>query len=145
MARHASRSFNYLWSGASLAEHARMTKLLIASVLALLCTPALADSQTMKVGFKVDGGKDQRHYTVELVDKTCGAVENKVFTPGPGSSTRDQIKVCANIEKTGVRLDIEWELHDATRDISNKSAMFIARGAAQELDGGTAKLGVTLL
>jgi len=122
-----------------------MTKLLIASTLALLCTSALADSPTMKVGFKVDGGKDQRHYTVALVDKACGAVENKVITPGPGANTRDQIKVCANVEKAGVRLDVEWELHDAGRDISNKSQMFIARGTTQELDGGTAKLAVTLL
>ena len=121
-----------------------MTKLLIASTLALLCTPALADNATMKVGFKVDGGKDQRHYSVELVDKACGGVEHKTITPGPGPTTRDQIKVCANIEKTGVRLDIEWELHDATRDISNKSEMFIAKGSTQELDAGTAKLGVTL-
>ena len=121
-----------------------MTKLLIASVLALLCTPALADNSTMKVGFKVDGGKDQRHYTVELVDHACGEVSNKAITSGPGPSTRDQIKVCANVDKTGVRLAIEWELHDATRDISNRSEMFVARGATQELDGGTAKLAVTL-
>ena len=119
-----------------------MTKLLIGSVLALLCTPALADDSTMKVGFKVDGGKDQRHYTVELVDKSCGEVSNKAMTQGP--STHDQIKVCATIEKTGVRLAVQWELHDATRDISNKSEMFVARGATQELDGGTAKLAVTL-
>ena len=119
-----------------------MTKVLIASILTLLCTPALADDSTMKVGLKVDGGKDQRHYTVELVDKSCGEVSNKTISAGP--STHDQIKVCATVEKTGVRLAIEWELHDATRDISNRSEMFVARGATQELDGGTAKLAVTL-
>ena len=65
-----------------------MTKLWIASVLALLCTPALADPApapaptiTMKVGFKVDGGKDQRHYTVKLVDKECGSVSSKTTAP----------------------------------------------------------------
>lgn len=122
-----------------------MMKLSIAAALALLCTPALADPappapapSTMKVGFKVDGGKDQRHYTVELVDKSCGEVSNKA------ASTRDQIKVCATVEKTGVRLAIEWELHDGTRDIANRSEMLVARGGTQELDGGTAKLGVTL-
>ncbi|HET9988103.1 MAG TPA: hypothetical protein VFQ65_06280 [Kofleriaceae bacterium] len=125
-----------------------MMKLSIACALALLCTPALADPApappTMKVGFKVDGGKDQRHYTVELVDKACGEVSNKSSEPAHGTSTRDQIKVCATVEKTGVRLSIEWELHDGTRDISNKSEMLVARGGTQELDGGTAKLAVTL-
>jgi hypothetical protein len=131
-----------------------MTKLWIASVLALLCTPALADptpapapapTTTMKVGFKVDGGKDQRHYTVELVDKACGEVSNKQTDVAHNvTTTRDQIKVCATQEKTGVRLAIEWELHDKDRDITNRSEMLLARGAARELDGGTAKLGVTL-
>lgn len=122
-----------------------MTKLLIASTLALLCTPALADtSPTMKIGFKVDGGKDQRHYTVELVDKACGEVSHKATDQAHNVTSRDQIKVCATAEKDGVRLAIEWELHDGTRDISNRSEMLVARGTSQELDGGTAKLAVTL-
>ena len=62
----------------------RMTKLLAASALALalLTAPALAGPNptpaptTIQVGLKVDGGKDQRHYTVKLLDKACGHRED---------------------------------------------------------------------
>ena len=121
-----------------------MTKLFIATALALFASPAFADpSPTLQVGFKVDGGKDQRHYTVKLVDKACGSVSQK--TVAPVQAVRDEIKVCAHAENGAIHLQIEWQLHDKDRDIENKSEMVLARGASQELDGGTAKLTVALI
>ena len=122
---------------------ARMTKLVIAAALALLATPALASPNpspptTIQIGFKVDGGKDQRHYTVKLVDKACGSVNAKT------AAINDEIKVCAHVDGASVHLDIQWQLHEKDRDIENKSEMVIARGVAQELDGGSAKLTVSL-
>ena len=124
----------------------RMTKLLIAAALALLTTPALASPNpspassptTIQIGFKVDGGKDQRHYTVKLVDKACGSVNAKT------AAINDEIKVCAHVDGVNVHLDIQWQLHEKDRDIENKSEMVITHGVTQELDGGTAKLSVTL-
>jgi len=124
----------------------RMTKLLAASALALalLTAPALAGPNptpaptTIQVGLKVDGGKDQRHYTVKLLDKACGSVTAKTLVAS------DVIKVCAFNDGTNVRLDIEWQLHEKDRDIVNKSELVLTHGATQELDGGTAKLSVSL-
>ena len=121
-----------------------MTKLLIASALALLTMPALAGNPsppsptTIQVGLKVDGGKDQRHYTVKLLDKVCGSVTAKT------NAASDEIKVCAFNDGPNVRLDIEWQLHEKDRDIVNKSELVLTHGATQELDGGTAKLSVSL-
>ena len=56
----------------------------------------------------------------------------------------DVIKVCAFNDGTNVRLDIEWQLHEKDRDIVNKSELVLTHGATQELDGGTAKLSVSL-
>jgi hypothetical protein len=130
-----------------LLKQARMTKLLIAAALALLTTPALASPNpspavsptTIQIGFKVDGGKDQRHYTVKLVDKACGSVNAKTT-----AGVNDEIKVCAHVDGANVHLDIEWQLHEKDRDIVNKSEMVITHGVTQELDGGTAKLSVAL-
>jgi hypothetical protein len=123
----------------------RMTKLLIAAALALLAAPALASPNppassptTIQIGFKVDGGKDQRHYTVKLVDKACGSVNAKT------AAINDEIKVCAHVDGANVHLDIQWQLHEKDRDIENKSEMVITHGMTQELDGGTAKLSVAL-
>lgn len=121
-----------------------MTKLLVASALALLTAPALAGPNptpapmTIQVGLKVDGGKDQRHYTVKLLDKACGSVIAKTLVAS------DEIKVCAFNDGANVRLDIKWQLHEKDRDIVNKSELVLTHGATQELDGGTAKLSVSL-
>lgn len=120
----------------------RMTKIFLA--LALFAAPAFADpNPTYQVGFKVDGGKDQRHYTVKLVDKACGSAFS--YKDEAKNETRDDIKVCAHNDNGGVRLEIEWKLRDKDREISNTSALVLARGATQEIDGGTAKLSVALI
>ncbi|MEO8846757.1 MAG: hypothetical protein ABI591_11930 [Kofleriaceae bacterium] len=123
-----------------------MTKLLIASALALSAAPAVAGPNpppaisptTIQIGLKVDGGKDQRHYTVKLVDKACGSVNAKT------AAIHDEIKVCAHVDGANVHLDVQWQLHEKDRDIENDSEMVITRGVTQELDGGTAKLSVAL-
>lgn len=141
------RSQGYALAHCLLME-AHMTKLLIASAIALLTAPALAapnpsptpsaSPTTLQIGFKVDGGKDQRHYTVKLVDRACGSVNAKT------AAINDEIKVCAHVDGANVHLDIQWQLHEKDRDIENKSEMVITHGVTQELDGGTAKLSVAL-
>ncbi len=129
-----------------------MTKLLVrsfvGSLVAMLCAPALAGpspatapapaSSTLQLAFKLVAGNNQRHYTVKLVDKACGSVRAEQ------GEIHDEIKVCARVEGANVNLGIGWELHDSARVIKNDSTMLLARGATQELDGGTAKLFVTL-
>jgi hypothetical protein len=128
-----------LGGGSLLADARGMTKLFVISALALLCSPALAaPSPTIQVGFQIDGGKDQRHYAVKLVDKACGSVNAKT------AAIADEIKVCAHVDGANVRLEIDWQLHEKDRDIENKSEMVLARGVAQELDGGSAKLTISL-
>ena len=116
-----------------------MTKLfVIPGLMFLAVTAHAAPAPTMQVAFKVDGGKDQRHYAVELVDKACGEVSAKTAV------IHDEIRVCAHVEGANVRLEIDWQLHEKDRDIQNKSEMVLARGVTQELDGGTAKLAIAL-
>ncbi len=108
-------------------------------VIALLCSPALADDKTTKLGFTLTAGKDQRHYALSLVSDSCGQV--KSHTP----EASDEIKVCLRPDgNTDLRLEISWMTKHDDHDLENRSTVIAQRGHSFELDGGGAKLSVSV-
>ena len=119
-----------------------MTKLLAVSfTLFLLCGPALADPPpaTFKVGVTVAWGKEVRRYAVHLVDHQCG------IRAKPEPATLDEIKLCVESEDGGALVRVDWLSRQGPRELSNDSKVIVARGGSVELEGGAAKLTVSLL
>ena len=105
----------------------------------LLCAPVFADtSKTVLVGFSLGAGKDARHYRVQLVPDDCGKVEAKA------AHQSDHIKVCVHPDGKDFRVQIEWETRSGTTELRNHSTVVAARGGTFDVDGGTAKLNVTV-
>ena len=118
-----------------------MTKLVASSLfLFLLCGPALADPapSTFDIGFSLTSGRELRHYAIKLVDHDCGGIEAK------SPSTTDDIKVCAHVDGAQIRLQIDWLTREGERELRNKSAVLATRKSSFELDGGGAKLTVSV-
>ncbi len=108
-------------------------------VVTLLSAPALADTKSMHLGFTLGAGKDSRHYKLELVTDACGGIEAKA------PDEHDKINVCAKADgNSDVRLEIDWQTTHGDRELRNRSTVVAARGQSFELDGGAAKLTVTL-
>ena len=105
-------------------------------VLALLSHFAHADTKT--IGLTVSAAKDARHYTLKLVDSSCGKIENKA------SDDSDLIDVCVRPEGSDSRVEIDWYTRHAGNELHNRSVVIAARGEKFELDSGTAKLAVAL-
>jgi len=111
----------------------------VISILAILVAPALADDKTTKLGLTLTSGKDQRHYTLQLADDACGSISSQ----GPEAS--DEIKICQRPDgSTDLRLEVEWQTHHDGHHIKNKSTVIASRGKSFELDGGSAKLAVSV-
>ena len=116
---------------------ARMFKPLL--ILAVLVSPALADDKTTKLGLTLTSGKDQRHYTLQLAADACGEISSQ----GPEAS--DEVKICQKPDgNTDLRLEIEWQTHHDGHYVKNRSTVVAARGKSFELDGGSAKLNVSV-
>ena len=117
-----------------------MTKhLVFVSLLStLLCGPALAGTppqQTLDIDLRIDAG---RHYALKLVDADCGRVSAKA----PGFE--DNIKICARTDRGRILLDVDWATRQGDHEIHNDSKAAVQRGSSFDLDGGTAKLTVSL-
>jgi hypothetical protein len=117
-------------------------QLVLSSLFATMFVgPALADtprapSPTMlQIGLKLDSG---RHYAMKLIDDHCGRVTSKATT------VEDNIKICAHDDGTQVRLDVDWWTRDGNQEVRNDSVGVVAHGSSFDLDGGTAKLTVSL-
>jgi hypothetical protein len=130
-----------------------MLKQLIRSsaFLILLCGLALAaptpavpqpPPSRIQIGFRVEVGKDVRHYAIELVDQRCGEVQSIVRPKG--QVTEDNIKVCARPEAGKLVVEVDWETKDPSYEVRTKSVGLVARNASFDLDGGTSKLTVTV-
>ena len=108
-------------------------------VLAVLVSPALADDKTTKLDFKLTVGKDIRHYALSLVADSCGHVE--AHSP----QAHDEIKVCLRPDgNTDLRLEVDWQTRHDDHELKNHSTVIAARGKSFELDGGSAKLAVSV-
>ncbi len=104
-------------------------------------TAAPSTAAQLVVTLQVESGAELRHYVVLLTEHACGSVEavtaKKAF---------DQVKVCGDADGTNVRFHLEWQFRDgeSARDIRTTSELVMAHGASQTIDGGSAKLRVTL-
>ena len=108
-------------------------------VLTLLTAPAFADSKSTTLDFKITSGKDSRHYAVTLVSDTCGRIESHA------PDLRDLIKACVRPDgNSDLRVEIDWESRQGDHEIKNNSTVIAARGKSFELDGGSAKLAVSV-
>lgn len=122
-----------------------MLKTLVSTsaLLFLLCGPALADptrgpTTAFDLGFVVSTGAQARYYAIKLVDDTCGSVMHK-----DSGKTEDTIDVCVRAGSQ-VKLEIDWSTRDGQRELRNRSTVIAKRGASFDLQGGGAKLGVTV-
>jgi hypothetical protein len=107
-------------------------------VVTLLCGPALADSKTLQLGLSIGTGKDARHYAIKVINHECGSIDNTA------PERQDTIEVCANDDGTSFRLRVDWKSREGEHEIRNRSAVVVARGDTFDLDGGGAKLNVTV-
>lgn len=131
-----------------------MTKTLVSSALclALLCAPALAAPpaapsppappatalQNVRLKLAVSSGKDVRSYSLDLIDRVCGDVENK------SSTLHDEIRACMHADGAAMRLDLEWNLRDHDRELKNKSTVIARPGDQVELYNAGARLTVAI-
>lgn len=116
-----------------------MTKLLTSSVLlALLCGPALADSKTTQIDLAVQGGASPRKYALRIVEDSCSSVESK------SPVSRDKVRVCMKPSANDLRLEIEWETHEGTRDLRQQSTIVASRGQSWDLTADGMKLSGTV-
>jgi hypothetical protein len=116
-----------------------MKPLLCSTLLALLCGPALADSKTLDLGFTLGAGNDARHYAMKLVSDACGSIAAKA------PDTQDDIHVCAHPDgPSDFKLEVDWSTRRGDHELHNRSTAIASRGHSFDLDGGTAKLTVSL-
>ncbi|MFT3694913.1 MAG: hypothetical protein QM831_17315 [Kofleriaceae bacterium] len=117
--------------------------------VSLMVAPALADPQgthtpppnapSIQIKLAVADGKDVRAYTVGLVENTCGEAGQLK------NDVRDSIRLCAYADGTDVRLSVKWNLKEKDREIQNESELVLAHKGSHTLDGGSAKLTVSML
>ena len=117
--------------------------------LVVLTAPALAGpsrspaapAAQLVVTLQVESGAELRHYVVLLAEHACGSVEAVT-----AKKTFDQVKVCSDSDGANVRFHLEWQFRDgeSARDIRTTSELVMGHGATQTIDGGSAKLAVTL-
>lgn len=125
-----------------------MTKLFVSLPFVLaLCGSAFAggtppgaapQAPTYRIGLAITSGKQVRRYAVKLVDHTCGGIEAR------SPVAHDRVHLCTYTDGNAIRLEVDWSLDEGNHEIKNKSAAHVTRGATFDLDGGTAKLAVTI-
>jgi hypothetical protein len=124
----------HLRRGASLADTARMTKIVLLSIV-LASSSALAEPKTLQLGFALGS----RHYNMKLVPDACGSVEAKA------KDQQDEIKVCARPDGKDMRLEIDWMTRQSDHETRNRSTVIATRGETFDLDAGSGKLTVSVL
>jgi hypothetical protein len=108
-------------------------------ILAVLVSPALADDKTTTLDFKLTVGKDVRHYALSVVSDSCGRLEAK------SPQAHDQITVCMRPDgNTNLRLEVDWVTKHDDHELKNNSIVIASRGKSFDLDGGEAKLNVSV-
>jgi len=110
-------------------------------IVAMLTAPALADPVpgSIRVEMQVKVGSDIRNHVMNVTDGTCGRVEDKA------PEHTDEIKACAHLDGTNIRLELDWMTRAGNTEYTNRSSMVLAKGGGIELGKPGAHLLVRVL